>query len=184
MVTFLNFLFFQIAWFAGVLGAAHGFPWLGPLAVAVVVAYHLAHVADARSELMLLAVAAAIGLVCDSMLVATGWVTYPAGQWHPLLAPYWILTMWVAFATTFNVSMKWLRGRNILASLFGALGGPLSYLGGAKLGAATFVDTTSALTALALGWAIIMPLLMAAAAHLDGWRLGIGRRALATATES
>ncbi len=38
MRLLLNFAAFQIGWFACVLGAANGFPWLGPVVVAAVVA--------------------------------------------------------------------------------------------------------------------------------------------------
>jgi hypothetical protein len=184
MTTFMNFVLFQAAWFACVLGAAHGIPWFGPLVVAAVVAHHLKRVPDSRRELLLLSAAAMIGLVFDSLLVSAGWLSYPNGQWHPLLAPYWIVAMWVGFATTLNVSMAWLKGRSYLAFVLGAVGGPLAYVGGAKLGGVSFVDTTAALTALAMGWALIMPLLMSAAQYLDRWNPGAGRRALATAAES
>ena len=145
MVTLLNFAFFQVAWFAGVLGAAHGTPWLGPLVVLALVGYHLTRVPNPQAEAVLLALAATIGLLFDSLLVSSGWITYPAGQWHPMLAPYWIVTLWIAFATTLNVSLGWLRGRSALALFFGATGGPLSFLAGAKLGAATFINQPAAL---------------------------------------
>jgi len=184
MRIFLNFALFQVAWFACVLGAANGMPWLGPLVVAAVVAYHLKRVPEPRAEVMLLMLAAVIGLVFDSLLVSAGWLAYASGQWHPLLAPYWIIAMWIGFATTLNVSMAWLKGRSYLAFVLGAIGGPLAYLGGAKLGGVSLVDTTAALAALAMGWALIMPLLMLAAQRLDKWRPAVERRALATAAGS
>lgn len=108
-----------------------------------------------------------LGLVADSVLLATGWIAYPNGDWLPGLAPYWIVCLWVLFATTLNVSMRWLSGRYLLAAVFGAVGGPLSYLAGAALGAMTFFETTPALTALALVWAFVMPALMWFAACLE-----------------
>lgn len=176
MSIFLNFALFQLAWFACVLGAAHGAPWLGPLVVAALVAYHLRQVPEPRSEVVLLGIAGLTGLAFDSLLVAAGWLSYPAGQWHPMMAPYWIVAMWVGFATTLNVSMAWLKGRSYIAFVLGAVGGPLAYLGGAKLGGVSFNDATAALTALAMGWAIIMPLLMLAAQRLDEWKPAVARR--------
>ena len=182
MITVVNFILFQLSWFAGVLGAANGIPWLGPIAVTLLVAYHLAKVPEPRVEAALLSAAAGIGVVFDSMLVAAGWVSYPTGQWHPMMAPYWIITMWIAFATTLNVSMKWLKNRHALAFVFGGVGGPLSYLAGVKLGAATFNNATLALAALSVGWAVIMPWLMSISTRLDGWRLD-GRERVATSVE-
>ncbi len=183
MATFVNFILFQVAWFACVLGGARGIPWIGPAVVAAVAAYHLSRVPDPKSELRLLVLVAGIGAAFDSALAATGWLSYPSGQWHPLLAPYWIVALWVAFATTLNVSLSWLKGRLLLALAFGAVGGPLAYLAGAKLGGVTLDDPAMALTALAVGWAILTPLLVVIATHLDGRRPDTQRRMLATATE-
>ena len=183
MQMFINFLFFQIAWFACVLGAANNLPWIGPLVVGLIVIYHLGRVAAAGPELQLIGSAAVIGAVFDSLLAASGWVSYPSGQWHTALAPYWIVAMWIGFATTLNVSLGWLKGRYWLATLFGAVGGPLAYLAGAKLGGITLVSSEAALIALALGWATIMPLLMYLAARLDGTQAELQSGALAPAAE-
>ncbi len=42
MKLMLNFVAFQLGWFACVLGAANALPWLGPVVVATVVSLHLA----------------------------------------------------------------------------------------------------------------------------------------------
>ena len=78
--------------------------------------------------------------------------------------------MWMLFATTLNVSMQWLRARPLLAALMGFVAGPLSYVAGEKLGGMTFVNETAALAALAIGWAVMMPLLMRLATRLNGVR--------------
>lgn len=171
----VNFVAFQLGWFACVLGAANGLPWAGPLVVLAVVALHLARVRRPLPELRLVALAMALGLLVDSLLLATGWLSYPAGLWLPgpwgaYLAPYWIVAMWALFATTLNVSMGWLRGRPLLAVLMGGIGGPLSYLAGEKLGGIELTAPAAALSALAFAWAVAMPLLMRAAVRLDGVR--------------
>ena len=184
MRVIVNFLLFQLAWFACVLGGAHALPWLGPLVVCGVVAHHLAEAADARAEAVLLLVAGLIGTVFDSLLVSTGWLAYPSGQWVAWMAPYWIVAMWIAFATTLNVSLTWLRGRMPLAVAFGAIGGPLAYYAGMRLGGVTFVEPSLVLSALAVGWGLITPLLVAIAARLDARRNGVGRGgALAAAAQ-
>ncbi len=164
----LNFVAFQCGWFACVIGAAHGHPALGTLAVIVVAAVHVSFAARPRAELALLAWAALIGTVFDSALAATGWVRYPSGVLIAGTAPYWIVAMWVLFATTLNVSLAWLRPHAAMAMAFGAIGGPLSFLGGARLGALTFTREVAALAALAIGWALLTPLLLRIAAHFDG----------------
>ena len=68
--------------------------------------------------------------------------------------------MWALFATTINLSMAWLKQRWLLASFMGSVFGPLAFIAGEKLGAVQFIDRPSALLALALGWASLMPLLL------------------------
>jgi hypothetical protein len=162
-----NFLLFQAAWFTTVLGAANGMPWMGPVAVLAVVGVHLRQIRRPGMELRLILGAVLLGLVADSLILATGWIAYPNGRWIPGLAPYWIVALWALFATTLNVSMRWMHGRHVLAAVFGAVGGPLSYLAGAKLGAMSFLSPAPAFIALALLWSMAMPLLVRLAVRLD-----------------
>ena len=68
--------------------------------------------------------------------------------------------MWVLFATTLNIGMRWLRKSLVIAAIAGAIGGPLSFLAGEKAGAVMFSDTTIALAIIGLGWAVLLPLLV------------------------
>lgn len=158
----------EAGWFACVLGAAHGMPWFGPLVVFALIALHLRLSKRAGPEMGLILSAVVIGLVADSLLVVSGLVSYPSGIWVDGMAPYWILAMWAMFATTMNVSFKWLRKRKALAVVLGAIAGPLAYLAGQELGAITFNQPTLAIAALAVIWAVAMPLLVALAQRMDG----------------
>ena len=109
-----------------------------------------------------------IGALFDSVLVAMGWVTYPSGLFVESMAPYWIISMWMLFATTLNVSLRWMRGRYFLALVMGAVAGPLAYIGGSKLGGILFLDRTAGLVALSIGWGLMMPVLVLLAERLDG----------------
>jgi len=169
-----NFVLFQLGWFSCVLGAANGVAWLGPVVVLAVVIIHLVLSLRPGPELKLVLSAMGLGLVTDSLLLASGWLSYPGSSLIGSLAPYWIVAMWGLFATTLNVSMRWLAGRYGLAVLLGAIGGPLSYYGGQKLGAMVFLAPVPALAALALAWAIAMPLLVWLARRFDGVTPGRG----------
>ena len=168
MLLIVNFAVFQIAWLSSVIGGAQQMPWLGPVAVAVALLIHLSAARRPLEEALLVVSCAIIGACFDSILVASGWVTYKAGLFSEFLAPYWIITMWMLFATTLNVSMRWLRGKPLLASVFGFLGGPTTYLAGEKLGGIVLVNQTVALVALAVGWAVMMPVLMWLSENFDG----------------
>ena len=164
----INFMLFQAAWFSCVLSAVDDTPLVGLVVASGAVALHLAFVPRPRAEFTLVLGALGVGLLFDSLLLNAGWLRYPSGEWLPGFAPYWILSIWAVFATTLNVSMAWLRGRPALSMLMGGIFGPLSYQAGAQLGGLEFIDKSAAMMALAIGWAVIMPSLLALAARLDG----------------
>jgi hypothetical protein len=168
MLLLANLAIFDIAWLSSVVGGAQEMPWLGPLAVLIALMFHLQTARNWTEEILLILSCAIIGAVFDSFLVVSGWVTYKVGLFSDYLAPYWIITMWMLFATTLNVSMRWLRGKPWLAALFGLAGGPTTYLTGEKLGGIVLSNQPAALVALAIGWAIMMPMLMWLSETLDG----------------
>jgi hypothetical protein len=164
----INAAAFQLGWFACVLGGANQLPWLGTLVATLIVAWHLSQAPRPGREFALLAAVGALGALWDSLLVAAGWLEYPSGLLLGNTAPHWIVAMWVLFASTLNVSLRWLRGRWALATLLGAVAGPLAYYGGAKLGGVVITEPLSAFTALAIGWAVFVPLLIWLSTRFDG----------------
>jgi hypothetical protein len=164
----INFALFQLAWFACVLSGAAGVPLIGITVVALVAGYHLRMARRPLAEAALLALAAVIGALWDGQLQGHGWLIYPSGVFANWVAPSWIIAMWVSFATTLNVSLRWLHGRYGLALLFGAIGGPLAFFAGSQLGAVQFSDPLLAMAVLAAGWALITPVLVLIATRLDG----------------
>ncbi|MDZ7825201.1 MAG: DUF2878 domain-containing protein [Gammaproteobacteria bacterium] len=139
----INFLAFQAGWFAWCPGGASGWPWLGVGVVAVVIALHVFQSPEASRELRLVAAAAVIGTAWDSTLAATGLLIYPSGQLASMLAPVWIVALWMGFATCLNVSLRWLKGRRALAMLLGGVAGPLSFWAGSRLGAVRFARSAA-----------------------------------------
>jgi len=163
-----NFAVFEAAWFACILGAAHGHPVWGTAAVLCAIAWHVALSARPATELALVAVLGGIGLVAESLVAAQGRVAYPSGQPVAWLAPYWLVALWGELAIALNVTLRWLKRRPLAASVLGAVFGPLSFLGGVRLGGARFVDEPAALATLAGMWALLMPLVMWISERLDG----------------
>jgi hypothetical protein len=161
-----NFVLFQIGWFACVCGAAEGSLWSGPLVVLLVIAVHLKFVARPANrcrELQYILAVGLFGLLADTGLSILGATRYPssASTWATVIAPPWITALWLLFATLPHHSLRWLAGRPWLAILFGAIGGPLSYLAGSRLGAVG-IGEPPLLTwgALAVEYGIAMPLLL------------------------
>jgi hypothetical protein len=153
-----NLAFFKIGWVACVMFAAAGSPLLATLSVAAVAIFHLLSIKAPLKEALLLLAAAVIGLGWESFMVWTGLVQYP-GYESAVLAPYWIVAMWVLFATTINHGLRWTKRHLGVAAVAGLLGGPLAFFGGMNLGAVEFSHTAAALVMIGLGWALLLPVL-------------------------
>lgn len=164
----INATLYQAGWFACVLGAAHASPWLGVLAAVPIIAWHLARSTEPRRELALIVAAACLGAVFETALLQSGLVSYE-GAPRASVAPLWMVALWAMFATTLNVSLRSLRGHLVLGALLGAVGAPAAYYAGARLGAMQLATLGAALTAIAVGWALLTPLLLRAARQLDGY---------------
>lgn len=165
----INAVVSQMAWFAAVLSAARGLPWLGVLAVAAAVAWHLAKARQPAREIGLVALALVTGAVFETLLVQAGLLRFEGGAMLAGTAPVWMVALWANFATTLNVSLRALRSRLLAAALLGAIGAPLAYFGGQKLGAVQFLQPDSALVVIAAGWAVLTPVLFLAARRFDGF---------------
>jgi hypothetical protein len=162
-IKLLNAALFQLVWLCAVLGAANGRPWLGPLVLLPVVALHLLLSNHRRRELRLLALAGVIGALFDTGAVLAGVITPQAWLYPPPFSPPWMIALWINLAATLNVSLSWLQGRPWYGALFGAIGGPLAYYSGARLGATATLPEPGGLLLLALGWGIVTPILLAIA---------------------
>jgi hypothetical protein len=168
MTLIANIALFQAGWIACVLGAAHGLPWIGASAAALIVAWHTLRAAHPARELALVGVAAALGALLETVLLQSGFVHFPHGGPFEGFVPYWMVALWALFATTLNVSLRWLRAHPALGAWLGGIGGPLAYYAGARLGAIELAAAGPAFGAIAIGWAVLTPLLFACARRLDG----------------
>jgi len=168
-VQIANFVLFQVAWFAAVLGAADRWPALGATFVLAAVAVHVSMAARPRTELAFVAIVVVVGFLAESAVAMQGHIVYPSGQPVAWLAPYWIVALWGLLATAPNVTLRWLKRRPALAAVLGAICGPASFLAGVRLGGARFVDATPALLTLSIMWAVLMPTLMVLSIKLDGF---------------
>ncbi len=161
----VNYALLNAAWFGAVVGSAEGqlaFAWTIGLGVLVV---HLALVRDRRPDLRLMAATIVIGGITETVTGGLGAYTVSGDPMPAPLPPSWILLLWAVFAITLRHCMVWLRGRTALAAALGAIGGPLSMLGGARLGALTVAeDRVWFWLVVGVQWAIVLPVLV----HIGG----------------
>jgi hypothetical protein len=153
----VNYALFQAGWFACVWAGAHGRVWPGPAAVALIAAVHFACVSDRAGEAKLVAALLLAGPWVDWVLVRAGALSYPHPTPPAWPAPAWILALWALLAMTLRHCMGWLAGRRRLAAALGALGGPLSYAAGARMGALSLGPGLGAVLEMSAAWGLAMP---------------------------
>ena len=166
MRKLLNFIAFQICWFANVLGAANAMPWAGPAITLVWMVAHLAALRgpDARRErsieACIIVAAMSLGWLADSCLHLLNLTAFPENGGLAGSLPGWMVALWVCFAATLRHSLGWLRGRWLTGALLGAVGGPLAYLAGESFGAIALGGNT-AIAAVSVQFALATPILLA-----------------------
>lgn len=166
MSLWLTLIAYEIVWFAAVIGAGHGYAWPGVVSTVLFAIGRLIASSHRQIELRLIAVALVLGTVLETALVDGCLIRY-AAPWPSPSHPAWLIALWAAFALTVVPLFGYLRARPWLAAAFGAIGGPLAYLGAARGWHAVQFPATEwrSLLALAAGWAVAFPCLTALARH-------------------
>lgn len=153
----LNYAAYQIGWLAAVGGAALGWGTAGAAVAAVLTAAHVALARDRLAEVALVAVSLATGAVVESWQIGEG--TYRLLEGAPArgLPPAWLLVLWAQFATTFRFCLRDVLRRPWAAVLLGALGGPVAFLAGERLGAVVlWAPVAPGLLRLVAAWAMAL----------------------------
>ena len=166
----INFALFQLGWFACVLGGAYDLTLIGSLIALSVIAYHLYRAEQPGQELRLLMLAVFIGIVFESIISTLDLAHYNSGQILENIAPLWMILMWPLFATTLNLSMRWLKNITLLlTSLVGLVFAPLAYYAGNNLGAVEYDVPLLSLSIIAMSWALLLPLLVLVSNKHNGY---------------
>lgn len=151
----INFVLFQAGWLVCVLytnAAAAGL-------IVLLVAFHLAFISQSRmSELQFIGAGTVIGGLLDGLWFNTGILENGVSGFQ--LTPVWILGLWAAFTTTLSHSLSWIGSKSWLPFVCAPVAGPFAYWSASKLGAVQMPDLTLSLSALALGWLLVFPLLL------------------------
>jgi hypothetical protein len=154
---FFNLAIYQIVWFLGILGDMGGTLIALPL-----LCLHLVLSPSRKADLKMMAILLFAGLMIDGVLYHTGFFGFDL-EARPI--PFWLAVIWLALATLPHHSLAWLKTRPILSALFGAIGGPLAYWAGVRLGAASFTwPLAPSLLVLAIIWGLLWPGIMTFAA--------------------
>lgn len=151
----INYALYQGGWFACVLGASWRHPWIGLAIALVLIGVHLALTSDRTAEYRLVILATVIGAAVEIFQIAAGTYRFTSGAPIDALPPPWLLAMWAQLATALRFSLRAVVARPLPAAIFGAIGGPVAFLAGERLGAVTLLPPLApGLLRLSLTWAI------------------------------
>jgi len=157
----INAVGFQIGWLGSVLSAAIQRPELGMLTVALVLAVHFWLQKERRAEALSILAVAIPGAAADTTLLLAGLLFFlgTEAEGFPIIFVPWVFAMWLNFAATLDHSLRWLKGRWLIAAILGAIGGPTTYFAGMKLGAVALHDEQwRSYAALAIEYGVLTPL--------------------------
>lgn len=147
----MNFILFQVAWFACVAGGSV----TGAVVGSAVLLIHFLVISRDIRELRLIAIGALIGCFADQILLLCGLlITSQQG----VLIPCWLIFLWLAFMTCIRHSIGWMQDKPLIAAVGGAIFAPLSYYAGVRLGAIEFGHRWLTPLVIGLIWAGFMPL--------------------------
>ena len=112
-------------------------------------------------------VAGLLAIAAETGLSALGLVRYSAAWPMASVAPIWIVTLWMVFATCIPATDRMLGENALLKSFFlGAVIAPPTYWAGEGFGALRFAEPQwVALAAIGVVWAMAMPVMIRAYRH-------------------
>ena len=147
-----NFILFQTLWFSAVIGAGRfDLTWVAIVGSLPLLIWTTLRTPHTRT-LSLLLIWGAAGCAMDAAWMAAGALNYPG---HELLPPYWIVLLWCGVGLTVDHSLKWFRDHPAIGSVAAGIFGPLSYVGGERMGAQIVLGDLALLPVLGLTWIVL-----------------------------
>ncbi len=149
--TAVNGIIYSIGWLFCVLCGANHITFWPLLFTGVAVIGQLLYLRTQTKQkyyldLLTLIYGASFGLLMEISFLSLGLLSYATDNiLSSLLPPGWIWSLYFLFSMTLNHTFKFLKKSQWLALIFGAFGGPISYLVGARLGAVTLLFNTTTL---------------------------------------
>lgn len=145
----ISIVLFDLVWFLAVWGRTE----LIVLTLICVVLLYLMNGKRLWQQRLYIALFIMLGLLAEFALVALGILSFTQANFLPL----WLVVLWIGFAATAFTSMDWMARRYAIATIFGVVFGPVTYLAGIKFGAAELiVGKGLMLASYGIMWALLM----------------------------
>lgn len=93
----------------------------------------------------------AVGLLLEAIVISLGIIDFVGGYF-----PLWLVMLWLGFSSMAPVALDWLAPKTTFAILVGMVSGPLSYVAGIKLNAATIDSMPIVVASYAVVWGLMM----------------------------
>ncbi|QWE16443.1 DUF2878 domain-containing protein [Polynucleobacter sp. AP-Nino-20-G2] len=160
MAKFWNFVFFQLGWFACVMGAANQQVFWPVIGTLLYIAFYIWRSSRRISDLRLIIISVIYGVSADTLIANLGFLSFQGAWPSAYLSPFWMWALWALVASTMNSSLAWLRDRPVLGAVLGAIAGPMSYEAGIRMGAGAWGvnGQVGGLILLGLAWGAAIPL--------------------------
>ena len=160
MQTLFRFILFQLAWFSCAIlagGEYHTVAWL-PMCI-FGAGYVSISSTQKKVDVFMMIGSSIVGFCFDSILITGGVFSTPTLD---QFSPFWLVSMWIGFATAFSMGLHEIRKMNwLFVIVVGAIGGLFSYRAGASFGGIVLhEDIYFSSTCIMLEWSIAFPMLL------------------------
>tara|TARA_A100001037_G_C15153955_1_gene642133 strand:- start:4989 stop:5492 length:504 start_codon:yes stop_codon:yes gene_type:complete len=141
----LNIGLFQLTWFACVVG---GVLW-GLAGLCLMLGFSV-RAGVLKGDLLVAGTAALCGFALDTAWIYLGILDYPGA----LIAPAWIVMLWIGVGLSVNHSLASFKSRPVLGGVLAACSAPWCYLVGESFGAVS-VPQPALLAVVAAAWFVV-----------------------------
>lgn len=140
----VNGILFKLNWIACVVGGAI---W-GAFGIAALLGFSV-YAGSWRRDLPLV-----LGLGIVGALLDTLWIMLGVLDYGTVVAPLWIIMLWIGLALTLNHAMSFFASRPVVGAVLSGGAAPVTYLSGQSLGAVVVPDVYL-LGVIALTWGLL-----------------------------
>lgn len=156
MLKIVNFALFYLGWFICII-------WHNQLAGIACLAICLANILLMRykaKEILIIFLISALGLANDGLATGLGIFNFANAEKYYSSQNLWLLALWILFTSTFNSSLKFIKGyKTFTLGIIGGVGGLISYYSGIRFEVFTTDNTLLSLIYIGVNWMFLFPLL-------------------------
>lgn len=157
----LQITVYYFTWIGGILLAARGKCWASFFLIVGIsilqIFWQLKIKKDTKGLFILIILLTVTGTIVDTLFLYFKLLHFSANPFNPYFSPPWMITIWFNFSILLFSLARNLFHRYCLMGLLSLIAFPLSYLAGAKLGAASFSLSEMHSIVIGIVWGFLLP---------------------------